>query len=138
MYIDKNLQVSDAQAVTASAASTNVINFGQANPNVGMDDQSKLAITVDVAAEAVGAATVVFSIQDCDTEGGTYVDVAASGAIGKATLVAGYQHIIPMPTKLRQYVRAYYTVATGPLTAGAFSAQVVSGIQQNVAYPDAL
>ena len=64
MIIDKLLQVSDAQAVTASAASTDVIDFGQTNPNTGMDDLTVLAITVDESATAVGAATVVFSIQD--------------------------------------------------------------------------
>ena len=41
-----------------------------------------------------------------------------------------------MPTKLRRYCRVYYTIGTGPLTAGKFSAQVVTGIQQNVAKPD--
>ena len=137
MFIDKALQVSSKQAVTASAASTDVIDFGQANPNIGMDDRSKMVITVDESATASGAATVTFSVQD-SADNSSFADVAVTAAIGKATLVAGYQHVIPMPTKLRRYVRVYYTVATGPLTAGKFSAQVVAGIQQNVAYPDAL
>ena len=137
MFIDKALQVSSEQAVTASAASTDVIDFGQANPNIGMDDRSKMVITVDESATASGAATVTFSVQD-SADNSSFADVAVTAAIGKATLVAGYQHVIPMPTKLRRYVRVYYTVATGPLTAGKFSAQVVAGIQQNVAYPDAL
>lgn len=137
MYIDKALQVSDEQAVTASAASTDVIDFGQANPNVGMDDRTSMVITVDVAAAASGDATVTFSVQD-SANNSAFADVAVTGAIGKATLVAGHQIVIPMPTKLRRYCRVYYTVATGPLTAGKFSAQVVTGIQQNVAYPDAL
>jgi len=137
MFIDKFLQVSDEQAVTASAASTDVIDFGQANPNVGMDDRSKMVITVDTAATADGAATVTFSVQD-SANNSDFADVAVTAAVGKATLVAGHQIVIPMPTKLRRYCRVYYTVATGPLTAGKFSAQVVTGIQQNVAYPDAL
>ncbi len=137
MYIDKALQVSDEQAVTASAASTDVIDFGQANPNVGMDDRTSMVITVDVAAAASGDATVTFSVQD-SANNSAFADVAVTGAIGKATLVAGHQIVIPMPTKLRRYCRVYYTVASGPLTAGKFSAQVVAGIQQNVAYPDAL
>jgi len=135
MIIDKLLQVSDAQAVTASAASTDVIDFGQANPDVGMDGLSMMAITTKVAAAAAGAATVTFSVQD-SADNSTWADVAVTGAIPKATLVAGYQHIIPMPRKLRRYCRVYYTVATGPLTAGTFSAQIVTGIQQNVAKPD--
>lgn len=135
MIIDKLLQVSDAQAVTASAASTDVIDFGQANPDVGMDGLSMMAITTRVAAAAAGAATVTFSVQD-SADNSTWADVAVTAAIPKATLVAGYQHVIPMPTKLRRYCRVYYTVATGPLTAGTFSAQIVTGIQQNVAKPD--
>lgn len=137
MYIDKALQVSDEQAVTASAASSDVIDFGQANPNVGMDDRTSMVITVDVAAAASGDATVTFSVQD-SANNSAFADVAVTGAIGKATLVAGHQIVIPMPTRLRRYCRVYYTVAAGPLTAGKFSAQVVAGIQQNVAYPDAL
>lgn len=135
MYIDKNLQVSNEQAVTATAASTDVIDFGQANPDVGMTDQCSMVITTDEAATASGAATVTFSVQD-SADNSTFVDVAVTAAIAKATLVAGYQHVIPMPTKLRRYCRVYYTVATGPLTAGKFSAQVVTGAQQNVAKPD--
>lgn len=135
MIIDKLLQVSSEQAVTASAASTDVIDFGQANPNVGMDDHSSMVVTVDESAAATGAATVTFSVQD-SADNSTFADVAVTAAIGKATLVAGYQHVIPMPTKLRRYCRVYYTVATGPLTAGKFSAEIVMGIQQNVAMPD--
>lgn len=137
MFIDKALQVSNEQAVTASAASTDVIDFGQANPNIGMDDRSKMVITVDESATASGAATVTFSVQD-SADNSSFADVAVTAAIGKATLAAGHQIVVPMPTKLRRYCRVYYTVATGPLTAGKFSAQVVTGIQQNVAYPDAL
>lgn len=135
MYIDKTLQVSNEQAVTASAASTDAIDFGQTNPDVGLDDRSCMVITTDEAAAAAGAATVTFSVQD-SADNSTFADVAVTAAIGKASLVAGYQHVIPMPTKLRRYCRVYYTVATGPLTAGKFSAQVVTGIQQNTAKPD--
>lgn len=134
MIIDKLLQVSNEQAVTASAASTDVIDFGQANPNTGVAD-TYLVITTDEAATAAGAATVTFSVQD-SADNSSFADVAVTAAVGKATLVAGYQHVIPMPTKHRRYVRAYYTVATGPLTAGKFSAQVVVGYPQAVHYPD--
>ena len=135
MYIDKALQVSNEQAVTVSAASTDSIDFGQANPNVGLDDRSNMVITVDESAAAAGAATVTFSVQD-SADNATFADVAVTAAIGKANLAAGQQVVIPMPTKLRRYCRVYYTIGTGPLTAGKFSAQIVTGIQQNIAQPD--
>ncbi|WP_147693950.1 Bbp16 family capsid cement protein [Vogesella mureinivorans] len=135
MIIDKALQVSSAQAVTASTASTDVIDFGQPTPNTGMDDRSSMVITVSESAAAAGAATVTFSIQD-SADNSTFADVAVTAAIGKANLAAGRQIVIPMPVNLRRYCRVYYTVATGPLTAGKFSAQVVEGIQQNTPMPD--
>ena len=135
MFIDKALQVSNKQAVTVSAASTDSIDFGQANPDIGITNLCSMVITTDEASAAAGAATVTFSVQD-SSDNATFADVAVTAAIGKATLVAGYQHVIPMPTKLRRYCRVYYTIGTGPLTAGKFSAQVVTGIQQNVPKPD--
>ena len=134
MIIDKALQVSNEQAVTSSAASTDVIDTGQTTPDLGASDLY-LVITTDEAATASGSATVTFSLQD-SADNSSFADVAVTAAIGKATLVAGYQHIIPLPIKLRRYLRAYYTVATGPLTAGKFSAQIVAGYQQNVPKPD--
>ncbi len=135
MIIDKLLQVSNEQVVTVTAASTDVIDFGQLNPNSGMGQNTTVAITVDEVAAAAGAATVTFSVQD-SADNSSFADVAVTAAIGKATLVAGAQVLIPMPVAHRRYVRAYYTVATGPLTTGKFSAQIVSGVQANRAYPD--
>lgn len=134
MFIDRALQVSNEQAVTASAASTDTIDTGQSAPDLGAAGLY-LVITTDEAATAAGAATVTFSVQD-SADNSSFADVAVTAAIGKATLVAGYQHVIRLPTRHRRYLRAYYTVATGALTAGKFSAQVVAGIQQNVAKPD--
>jgi len=134
MIIDKALQVSNEQAVTSSAASTDVIDTGQTTPDLGASDLY-LVITTDEAATASGSATVTFSLQD-SADNSSFADVAVTAAIGKATLVAGYQRIIPLPIRLRRYLRAYYTVATGPLTAGKFSAQIVAGYQLNVPKPD--
>lgn len=111
MFIDKALQVSNEQAVTVSAASTDSIDFGQANPNVGLDDRSNMVITVDESAAAAGAATVTFSVQD-SADNATFADVAVTAAIGKASLAAGQQVVIPMPTKLRRYCRVYYTIGS--------------------------
>lgn len=138
MIIDKSLQVSDAQAVTASAASTDVIDTGVANRAIGTDTSLALSITVDESATASGSATVTFSLQD-SADNSTFADVVASAAIAKTALTAGKQPVLfKLPHGLRRYIRVYYTVATGPLTAGKFSAQIVMNGQNNVAYPDSL
>lgn len=138
MFIDKELELSSAQAVTASAASTNIIDLGAAGEE-GFSGKH-IVITVTEAATAAGAATVVFSLEKDDNSSfSSAVAVHASAAIGKAALVVGYELIIPIPFGLdEQYMRMYYTVATGPLTAGKFTAQVVEGVQKNKSYPDAV
>lgn len=131
MLIDNFLTVSDKQAVTATAASTDVIDFDQANPNTGMSGGLSMVVSVDTTATSAGASTVAFQVQDCDTSNGTYVTIASSGAIGKADLVKGAQFIIPMPLEHRQFVRLNYTVGTADLTAGKFNATVTNSIQLN-------
>lgn len=131
MIIDKALQVSDEQAVTSTAASTDVIDFGQSKPNLGAGaQQTYMVVTVDEDAAADGDATVQFAVQD-SADNSDYRDVALTREIGKADLAAGEQIVIPMPVDLRRYARVNYTVGTGPLTAGKFSAQLVTGVQHN-------
>ena len=137
MIIDKLLKISNDQAVTVTAPSTDVIDFGQVNPNTGLSDRAAMVVTVGVTPTAAGAATVTFAVQD-SANNISWADVAATGAIAINALAAGQQVVIPMPTKHRRYVRMNYTVGTGPLTSGKFGAQVVAGIQQNAAHPDAI
>ncbi|MEW6310779.1 hypothetical protein AUR59_020115 [Stutzerimonas balearica] len=140
--IDRFLQVSAAQAVTASAASTDVIDAGATkNASIGRDigAGTPLVMEFDVltAPTAAGAATVTFSVQD-SADNSSFADVVATKAVPIAELTAGKQVFLPLPPGLRRYVRAYYTIGTGPLTAGAFNAQVVDGANFQRAYPDLL
>ena len=143
MIIDKELEFSDGQAVTASAISTNVVDTGAAPTlkDIGQGLPLYLVIQVDDTALAAGAATVDFSIEsDSTADLATSATVhTTSGAIGKATLVAGYQFALALPiSDYERYVGVRYTVATGPLTAGEFSAFLTTDVQKNVIYPDAL
>lgn len=140
--IDRFLQVSAAQAVTASAASTDVIDAGATkNASIGRDigAGTPLVMEFDVltAPTAAGAATVTFSVQD-SADNSSFADVVTTKAVPIAELTAGKQVFLPLPPGLRRYVRAYYTIGTGPLTAGAFNAQVVDGANFQRAYPDLL
>ena len=136
MIIDKALQISDKQAVTSSAPSSDVIDFGQATPNTGLlSNQLYLQIGVAQTATAAGAATVQFVLQD-SADGGSFADVVSTQAVALAGLKAGKQFVLPMPVEHRRYVRVNYVVGTGPLTAGKFSAQVVAGLQANTHMPD--
>ena len=142
MYLDKENELADGQAVTATAISENVIDLGAANQDVGNGEQMFLVIQCDTTATAAGAATVDFSIESDST-----VDLATSptvhsstGAIGKAALVAGMDAVVlPLPpADYERYLGVRSTVATGPLTAGNFSMFITKDIQRWKSYPDAI
>lgn len=135
MIIDKELMMSNAQAVTATAASTGVIDLGArlGLENGGLSDDLWLQIRVDTAAAASGSATVAFAFETDDDEAfGTATTLWSRAATGKALLVAGYSVArFKLPIGMKRYARVYYTVATGPLTAGKFDAFINSGVQES-------
>jgi hypothetical protein len=143
MIIDSRTQFAAAQAVTASAIS-NVIDTG-ATPTLKAlaIHPLYLQVSVDVAATAAGAATVTFSLEsDSTADLATSATVHwTSAAIGKATLVAGYNVVtIPLPADatFERYLGVRFTVATGPLTAGSFTASLVNTPTVRTIYPDAI
>lgn len=121
MYIDKDLQFSDSQPVTVSAPSTNSVDQGSAG-----DAYVSLWLVVQtrVAATAAGSATVNFQLQtDDDPAFGSPKVLYDSGPVGVAALTANSEPVKQrMPRGTQRYIRLYYVVGTGPLTAGEFSA----------------
>lgn len=135
--LDNKLVLSQDQAVTtATTASTNVIDtgvgsnwFGSAVPaDYGEGGDLWLNILCTTTTASAGASTVTFALQD-SADNASFADTAVkTGAIGKATLVAGYTVLrVPLPPDLRRYIRVAYTVATADLTAGKFSAFITKG-----------
>lgn len=140
MLIDKQLLVSEAQAVTASAVSTNVIDLS-AYRNVGVGKDIEAALFVDEAATAAGAATVDFEIQTDDNAGfSTPTTVFKVSAVPKASIVPGYNPFagFKLPAGVERYLRFNYTVATGPLTAGKFTGGLILASDQWRAYPNGI
>jgi len=131
MILDKQLTLSDAQAITATADSTNIINAGQANANIG--EPVELLCEVEDAFTAAGAATLTVSLVTATDEAFTSpVTLLTTAAIPKATLVRGYQLPISfLPAQLLKYFKLVYTVATGPMTAGSINAGLVLARQTN-------
>lgn len=129
MYIDKQLLMSSQQAVTVSAASTNVPD--QAKAGEAYEKPLWLEIGVTEAATAVGAATVNFVLQTATDEAFTSpVVLFDSGAIAKTALTLGAKPVqVRMPVGALQYLRVYYTVGTGPLTAGKFNAYLTPDVK---------
>lgn len=139
------------QAITVTAPSTDIIDL--LNPRdmgIGDNPALKLAIFITTAFAAAGAATLTVAFQGAPDNGsgapGTYVDYALSRAYPVAELLVG-RKLLPIDLPHRdeslivtfpRFYRLNYTVATGPMTAGAIVAAVVIDRHDASQYPAGL
>jgi hypothetical protein len=141
MYVDALLRFSNAQAVTAAAASTDYIDLGAVR-DIGTGQDLYLVVCVatlladggsntGTAVAIEGDSTTTFT-PDGTVTVFTFAQAAAAGTIKIAKLSPG-----SAPLQYR-YVRLKYTPAGADLTGGAFTAFLTTDIQQFVAYADAI
>lgn len=140
MILDKLLMFSEAQAVTATAASTDTIDLGPIKGTVrdiGVGAPLELFVNVNTTATAAGAATVNFQLQT-SADNSSWTTLVASGDQALAALTAGKRIFsVKVPSGVQRYLRVNYTVGTGPLTAGAFTAGINLAVDQQASYPTA-
>lgn len=154
MYVDSQIEFSDAQAVTATAISSNVYDLfsmglgggaTDVTPNTRLDigqgtDHLYLVVNTAVTATDTGNdATLTITLESADDAGlTTNAQVHySSGAIAFASFATAGTNLVAirLPSALfRRYLGVRYTVASGPLTAGAFDAFVTPTLQQNRIY----
>ena len=119
------------QAVTVSAPSTDTIDGGVAGLSYG-PGSNFLATRVGTAFASAGASTLNVSIQTSDSAAFTTFDtVYDSGAIAKAALVANatVQVVDLCALRFKRYVRVFYTVGTGPFTAGTVESFITPDVR---------
>ena len=135
MYMDRQNMFGQDQAVTASAASTDYIDLGAAR-DIGNGERLEILVLCTQDATAAGAATVTVALQSDDNSSfSSPVNLVLSDAIPKASLVTGTQVLrVAVPYGTERYLRLFYTVGTGPLTAGKFTSGLIPQRQANVAY----
>lgn len=144
--VDSLLLFSDAQAITADAVSTNVVDLG-AEREIGIGEPVAVKIIVDTAADVTtGDEDYRFNLQtDSAAAFSSPVNVISriflgAGAPGLASslLVAGFEFYIPVPadTTLERALRLDYDVTgtTPSITVTAFLVCGSSGVFR--AYPD--
>jgi len=138
MITDKNLRVSTAQAVTASAVSTDTIDLLTAR-DMGEGEALYVHFSVDAAATSAGATTVDFQVIGSAAAALTSpVILGASGPIAKADLIIGKKIAVRINPQIGslayRYLGANYVVAVANLSAGAFTADVVMDIGDGLKY----
>lgn len=138
MLIDKENLLSDGQALTATAASTNIIDLGAAR-ELGTAN-IRLRVQVDAALTSGGSSTLTIALQTDDNASfSSATALFTTAAIPKASLVAGYVAVdIVVPKGTERYLRLNYTVGTADFTAGNISAFLVLNEEAIRAYPNGI
>lgn len=140
MMIDNQQVLSDAQALTATAVSTNKYDTGLTSSKLGAGKTLGIGFFVDVAADtADGDETYAFAVvSDADAALGSPT-THESRSIARATLVAGYKFFIAIPPEadVERYVGANYTLdGTTPTITVTSVLMSAAEFEQWKAYPN--
>lgn len=146
MYVDKQAEFSDSQAVTATAISTNVMDLisnssgKNALRDIGTGQNVYLVVMTTVAAtDSLSDATLAVTLESDSTP-----DLATSATVHFSTGTLAFAAFSPAGTVLaavklpkgeyERYLGVRYTVASGPLTAGQFDAFLTTDVDSFRAY----
>lgn len=124
MIIDYLNVLDDALAITTSAASNNIIDTAAAGNAFYPGAMAQFLIDTTITSSQ--SISVTFDLQTAtDSAFTSPVTLASSGAISRATLVAGNVPFQPViPSGCLRYLRAYYT-SNGTIQAGKVDCRIV-------------
>ncbi|MCK8788013.1 hypothetical protein M0638_27020 [Roseomonas sp. NAR14] len=117
----------NAMALTVSRASTDTMDLGVSR-DIGITETPLLLLfQFTTLPTAAGAATVQVDLQT-SPDNSTWTTIQSSGPVAYTAFTArdpagGIRMAVTGPTQ--RYVRCNYTIAAGPLTAGAVTASLV-------------
>lgn len=151
MITDALLRLSEDQAVTASAYSTNTIDLGQED-TVGsstvtrtrdVGEGRELYMVFTVTETFATLTSLAFEIvQSANANLSSHTTLASTGAIATpaTNLTAGKQFVLKIPPQIAsqgvRYLGARYTVAGSNATAGKVTTDIVLDIQDGKKYYD--
>lgn len=129
MYVDNQLVVSDTQAFSSDAASTNTIDTGNITPknDWGAGEPMVMVVQVDVAADfTTGDETYEFQVIQSANADLSSPDILAQRTITAANLSAGSMHFLSIPpgAQTKRYLGAFFNGGgtTPTITATIFFA----------------
>jgi hypothetical protein len=129
MLFDALNKFSSAQAITATAVSTNVIDTGSSKDD---GKAGNLPLLIQVVEDFNKLTSLTVALQTDDAEGFGSAETLYSVTVPLADLKAGYQTpVITLPQGVKRYLRLNYTVTGTAPTTGAVTAGIVAGVQTN-------
>ena len=121
-FVDSNLILSDAQAVTATASSTNDVKL----PNTTVGEGAPLYLHVGIdTAYVTGSNTIIITLED-SADGVTFAACELIlAATATSALVTANTEILrwPLPSDTKQWVQLYFT-CSATLTSGTIDAWI--------------
>ena len=151
MYVDTQIELSDAQAVTTTAISSNVYDLfsmttgGASAPitpnarlDIGTDDLFLVVNTQTTATDSGSDATLTVTLESADNAALSTNPIVhfSTGAIAFASFATAGTNLVKVRIprgQYRRYLGVRYTVASGPLTAGAFDAFLTPNVDNTYA-----
>lgn len=128
MIIDKQNLLSNAQALTATADSTNYIDLG-VDRDIGKGEPMALVVSVGVAADSgTGDETYQFQLETDDNTSFSSSTIVADATIAAASLTAGSIHVIGIGLANERYLQGVFTLGgtTPSATISAWVAPMTS------------
>lgn len=135
MILDSLLKFSDAQALTATAVSTNVVPLNL-DRDIGIGEPMGVVISVSVAADFTSLdETYQFQLQTDDNDAFSSATVIGDVTVVAAKLTAGDKVVIPIGHSNEAFLRLNYVLGgtTPSVTVDAFL-QPLSMIDGTVTY----
>lgn len=138
MYVDAQGLFSDAQALTATAASTNLIDTG-VDGNLGIGEPMAVVVVLDVAADDANAdETYSVALETDDNSSFSSAATVASATITRGD-AAGTRKVLSVPADLsgERYFRLNYTLGgTSPSVTVTSFLIPQSMLENYVSYAD--
>jgi hypothetical protein len=133
MIVDKLARFSNAQALTANAASTDLMDLGDADRNLGIGSDLYLVSVVTTALTDAGSNSTVTVTLETDTlaafGSATKVQecfiIPALAAVGDTFTAKVSRFQTP-----EQFLRVFYTMTNGDLTTGSVTTFLTSDAQE--------
>lgn len=143
MILDKLGTMSDKQALTVTAASTNTIDLGVSGTPVGavnpiqrdLGKGNKIPLLVQVTKTFVGPTSITIAMQTDSVEAFSAPVTLTSQTFLLADLKAGARMGLPVVPYgvTKRYLRMYYTVS-GSATAGEITAAITFGNDETLPF----
>tara|TARA_R100000656_G_C3931733_1_gene124961 strand:+ start:40 stop:471 length:432 start_codon:yes stop_codon:yes gene_type:complete len=140
MYLDAQNLFDDNAAHLTTEASTNLIDLGAAR-NIGVGEDIYFVIQVDTAfTDGSSNSTMTITLETDDNASFSSATTAQTVGTFAALAAAGTRLVAKLqPEQINErFLRVKYTVASGDLSTGKFTAFLTKDLQAYTSYPDGI